>query len=130
MADSKVTLNEINSSLIRKVGDILDDTNSISTRDGMKLQLEMTFELIKSHNEVIQQLRIQNGRVGRAETDIAELKQKNIILWITARPKTSLLIFAGVFILNSMINWAGVRRPLLYALLKHLGIDIPLDSIP
>lgn len=130
MADSKVTLNEINASLIRKVGDILDDTNSISTRDGMKLQLEMTFELIKSHNEVIQQLRIQNGRVGRAEDDIADLKKRNIVLWITARPKTSLLIFAGVFIINSMINWAGVRRPLLYALLKHLGIDIPLDSIP
>ena len=127
MAD---TLNKLDPALIERVGKIIEDNTSMSTRTGMQLMIEMMMNVYKSQNEIIEHVRTQNGRVATAEVEIKELKRTSVSRWIKENPKTTFLIFSGIFVVNSMINWQGIRRPILKTILGYVGIDVPLESLP
>lgn len=67
----------------------------------------------------------------RMDTDIKKLEKHNIVLWVQAHPKTAVFVAAGILIVNSMINWAGLRRPILQGVIHATtGVIIPLENLP
>ena len=127
---NEVKLNELDASILERVGELLSDEKAMTTRTGITLLVEMMSAVYKSQNEIITHVKVQNGRIGKSEKEIEKLKENNILFWIKSNKKASVLIFISIFVFNSMINWSGIRRPVLHALLKHLGIDVPVESIP
>lgn len=118
-----VPLNKLSEEMLSQVDKFLDDEKSIPTRTGLQLSVGMTAELYKSHNLLIEKINEQNGRV-------SNLEKNSILLWAKANPKTSIFIAVAVFVVQSSINWAGLRKPLLHSIAKMAGFDVPLDSIP
>lgn len=123
-------LNKIDTGLFEKVKDVLDEPEKMSTRTGMQLIVEMTFAMIKNQNELIEHVKTQNGRVKKNEDKIATLQDNSLLMIIKKNPTKSFLVMLGVFALNSMVNWAGLRRPLLAAFFRLFGLDVPEELIP
>lgn len=123
-------LNKLDTGVLERVTQILDNESAMSTRTGIILTMEMMSGIYKSQNEIIEHVAKQNGRIGKNEEQIDKLKMNNILMWMQANKRNSVLIFVGIFVVNSMINWAGIRRPILSAIFKHMGLDVPIESIP
>lgn len=123
-------LNKLDSSLIDEISDILEKPKSMTTQAAMRIQLKLMSQIWQSQNELIDHIRVQNGRIGKNENAVAELKKKNIITWISENKTKALGVFIGIFALNSVVNWAGIRRPLLQAVGRLFGVEIPLELIP
>ena len=123
-------LNKLDTNVLERVSQILDNDSAMTTRTGIILTMEMMSGMYKSQNEMIEHVQKQNGRIGKSEADIEKLKENNILMWMRGNKKSSIFIIIAVLVLNSMINWAGLRRPILHALFNHLGIDVPIESIP
>ena len=63
--------------------------------------------------------------------DVAILKKHDAIAWAGRNPKSTWFLGIGFLVLNSMINWAGIRKPLLQGIIHvTTGIMIPLDALP
>jgi hypothetical protein len=63
--------------------------------------------------------------------DLNTLKKHDAIGLASKNPKTAWLLFVGVFAVNSMINWSGIRKPILQAIIHFItGVMIPLDALP
>lgn len=75
----------------------------------------------------VEQMRAQMLAL-RAQVDT--LDRTSIVLWARRNPRAAWFAGVGVFALNSMINWSGVRKPVIHSILKAVGIDIPLAEIP
>ena len=64
-------------------------------------------------------------------TDIAVLKKHDILQRMQTNPKLSFAIVILLLLLNGMVNWAGIRRPLLQTIIYQVtGMLLPIDSIP
>lgn len=62
--------------------------------------------------------------------DVRQLKDHDVISKIKNNPRFSALLFAVFLVVNSMVNWAGIRKPLLQAIiLQTTGVLVPLDSL-
>ena len=62
--------------------------------------------------------------------DISRLKRHDVIQWMQENKKLSIVIAILLLIVNSMVNWSGIRKPLLQTLLYQFGIIVPIDAIP
>lgn len=63
--------------------------------------------------------------------DIRALKKHDVIQWVSDNPKTAGLIVGAMLLLNSIVNWAGIRKPLIHAVFMNLfGLNIPIEAIP
>ena len=123
-------LNKLDTNVLDRVSQILDNDSAMTTRTGIILTMEMMSGMYKSQNEMIEHVQKQNGRIGKGEAEIEKLKENNILMWMRGNKKSSIFIVIAVLVINSMINWAGLRRPILHALFNNLGIDVPIESIP
>jgi hypothetical protein len=123
-------LNKLDTNVLDRVSQILDNDSAMTTRTGIILTMEMMSGMYKSQNEMIEHVQKQNGRIGKGEAEIEKLKENNILMWMRGNKKSSIFIIIAVLVINSMINWAGLRRPILHALFNNLGIDVPIESIP
>lgn len=63
--------------------------------------------------------------------DVYTLKKHDSIAWAGRNPRTTWFLGIGFLVLNGMINWAGIRKPLLQGVIHvTTGIMIPLDALP
>ena len=122
-------LNRIDSSLLKEVGDKLDE-DKVNTRTGMQLMVRMMLSMCESTNSIMEYMDEQNGRVAKNETHIAELQKKNIVDWISTNKSKAFIIFIAVFVVNASINWQGIRQPIIKALFHSIGVDVPIEAIP
>lgn len=123
-------LNKLNSSLFDEISDLLEQPKSMSTKTAMTVQMKLLAAVWQSQNELIDHVREQNGRVKKNEKDIGDLKQNNIMMWVKANRGKAFFVFVGIFAVNSIINWQGIRKPLIHAALHALGLDVPIELIP
>jgi hypothetical protein len=91
------------------------DKKTISNRDRL---------MLRSH-------RYQLEAVAEVRSELIPLKKHDVIGWAQANPKSAWLIGIGGLVVNSMINWASIRKPLVQAAIMHTtGVLVPLDNIP
>jgi hypothetical protein len=63
--------------------------------------------------------------------DVHTLKNHDAIAWAAKNPKGAWILGISLFMANSMINWSGLRKPILQGLIHFTtGIMLPLDSLP
>lgn len=63
--------------------------------------------------------------------DIANLKKHDVIQRMKENPKLSIIIILALFVVNGMINWGVIRKPILQSIIYQLfGVLLPLDAIP
>ena len=63
--------------------------------------------------------------------DISNLKKHDLLQRMKDNPKLSFAIIVLLLLVNGMVNWAGIRRPLLQSIIYQLfGVLLPIDSIP
>jgi len=63
--------------------------------------------------------------------EVDALKKHDVIGWAYDHPRGALLSILGLGAVNSMVNWSGIRKPIIQAIAKNLfGVDLPLDVIP
>jgi len=63
--------------------------------------------------------------------DISTLKSHDVIGWAKRNPRGAWLFGIGLLTVNSMVNWSGIRKPLLQSVIHFAtGIVIPLDVLP
>lgn len=63
--------------------------------------------------------------------DVQSLKSHDVIAKAVKNPKGAWIMGISIFLLNSMINWAGLRKPIMQAVIHFTtGIMIPLDALP
>lgn len=63
--------------------------------------------------------------------DISELKKHDLIQRMSENPKLSFAIIFLLLFINGMVNWAGIRKPLLQTFVYQVfGVLLPLDAIP
>ena len=63
--------------------------------------------------------------------DVQVLKSHDVIAYGVKNPKSAWMMGISIFLLNSMINWAGLRKPIMQAVIHFTtGIMIPLDALP
>lgn len=89
-----------------------------------KKQASTSRLLLRSH-------RYQLAAIGSLRGELETLKKHDVIGWAQAHPRASVFIVLGGLTLNSMVNWASVRKPILQAIIQFVtGVSIPLDSLP
>jgi len=110
---SKLLVDEIGSELSKK---------NITQRDRL---------LLRGMKYLLEEVPRTRGAVGSLEDDAKLLKKNSILIQAKNHPKTAFLSIAGLLVINSMVNWAGIRKPILQAIiLQVFGVLLPLDSIP
>lgn len=63
--------------------------------------------------------------------DLRTLKKHDALGWAGENPKSAWMLSIGFLVLNSAINWSGIRKPLLQGIIHvTTGIMIPIDSLP
>jgi len=107
-----------------------------TTANGARLLLdEIKAQLEKKRLSEITRLQLrvdkyQLENLIEMRQDVRVLKSHDMIQKSAENPKLAAFVFLLVLVINSMVNWAGVRKPLLQAFFLHVfGILIPLDSI-
>lgn len=64
-------------------------------------------------------------------TDIANLKKHDIIQRMQENPKLSFAIIIMLLLVNGMVNWAGIRKPIIQTIIYQVsGVLLPIDAIP
>lgn len=64
-------------------------------------------------------------------SDIANLKKHDVIQRMQENPKLSFALIFLLLFINGMVNWAGIRKPLLQTIVYQVfGVLLPLDAIP
>ena len=97
------TLEKLDDTLLDKVSAWIDNPEKMPTRTGLQLQMEMMRGVYEGVNQLIEHVRNQNGRVGKLEGDVKELKKRSIVNWIEGHFKTSVLILFGFIMLVDAI---------------------------
>lgn len=99
-------LNRLDESFAQKVDEILDgDTDKVPVRVQISLLLAMQSQILRGVNGVMDRQDIANGRTSKLESEVVNLKSKNIILWVTANPKSAILwLLTGFFALEVLAN--------------------------
>lgn len=109
--------------LVKKMETLLQE-KKLSTSAAVRLMLEKDLADIKADHE---RDLILSDLVKRQ----AILESHDIVKRIKDHPKLSFAFFVLFLILNSMVNWSGIRKPAIQAVVYQVfGILIPLDSIP
>jgi len=111
--------------------------------NGAKILLEQIDEILKNkrltekdrllwrvHKYLLAEVPVTRRDISGLRKAQEKLEKHSIILWAKAYPKMAGLLIVSGLVANSMINWSGVRKPLIRSALLSLGIDVPLDSIP
>jgi len=63
--------------------------------------------------------------------DVMALKRHDAFAWMQKSPKLATALIFSALILNSVINWSGIRRPIIQSLIHMaFGVSIPLDQLP
>ena len=63
--------------------------------------------------------------------DIALLKKHDVVQHMQSNPKLSIVIILLLLVVNGMVNWSGIRKPILQGIIYQLfGVLLPLDAIP
>jgi hypothetical protein len=128
MTEDRRKLKHVDTALIDEVGRVVQEFGDGSPVEEMNLRLLSS--IYTSQNAIIDRLEIQNGRIEKGEGAIALLEKRNIVSWVLNNKGLAFLTVMVVFAANSMINWQGIRRPLIQALLRTFGIDFDLEAIP
>lgn len=106
-------LEEIDTELIKK---------NITQRDRL---------MLKSMRYILEEVPITRANISKLNGEVAILEKNNIVLQAKKHPKGAALFMIGLLTVNSMINWAGIRRPILQGIIHvTTGIVVPLDSLP
>lgn len=65
------------------------------------------------------------------DLEIEILKKHDLVQKAITYPRTTAVMIMSILIINSMVNWTGVRKPLMQATIYQIsGVLIPLDSLP
>jgi hypothetical protein len=96
----------IDEEFAKRVDEILDgDTDKVPMKVQVGLILAMQSQILRATNSVVEGLvgvqdrqDIANGRTGKLEIEIVELKKKNIINWIIINPKSAVMWFIVSFV--------------------------------
>ena len=108
-------------------GILLDDIDAelskrISSRDKL---------LLRSMRYILEEIPDTRRNIQTMKGDIVELQKNSIVIQAKRNPKTAVFVFLAVFVFNSMVNWAGVRKPILQGIIySTTGILVPLDALP
>jgi hypothetical protein len=94
MADEIHTLE---TNMFEKVDELLADTGKISIQTSLRLSLQLQRTTAEALNSLVNHIKIQNGRIGKLEKEVTDLRNKNIINWITANPKSAIMWFVVTF---------------------------------
>ena len=63
--------------------------------------------------------------------DVSRLKGHDVVEWGKTNPKLAIFSALGLLTLNGVINWSGIRKPLIQGIVHAAtGVMLPLDSIP
>ena len=87
--------------------------------------------MLKSMRYLLEEVPITRGNIFKLSADVAILEKNNIVLQAKKHPKIAAMLMVGLLAANSMINWAGIRRPIMQGII-HIttGILVPLDALP
>lgn len=99
-------LSRLDESFAQKVDEILEgDTDKVPVRVQISLLLAMQSQILRGVNGVMDRQDIANGRTGKLESEVINLKSKNIVEWVTKNPKSAILwLLTGFFALEVLAN--------------------------
>jgi hypothetical protein len=106
---------------------LLDDIDAelnkrISSRDKL---------LLRSMQYILQEIPETRSKIHTMQGEIATLEKSSLVVQAKKNPKTAFVFAILLFTLNSMVNWQGIRRPILQGVIySTTGILIPLDALP
>ena len=80
--------------------------------------------MLRSHKYMLESL-------SPIREDVSALKRHDVVGWAKKNPRSAALFAVGILAVNSMVNWSGIRKPALQAIIHvTTGIMIPLDALP
>jgi hypothetical protein len=104
-ANTMERIAQLDEEYAKKVDEILEgDTDKVPMRVQISLTMAMQSQILRalnrvnaSVNQVMDKQDIANGRTGKLESEIIELKKKNIINWVILNPKSAIMWFIVSF---------------------------------
>lgn len=107
---------------------LLEEIDAELTKRGISQRDKL---MLKSMRYLLEEVPVTRRNIGKLTIDVGILEKSNIVLQAKKHPKTAAMLMAGLFAVNSMINWAGIRRPILQGIIYvTTGIVVPLESLP
>lgn len=107
------------------------------TQNGARILIEeidrvLEQKTISSINRLLLRVsRYQLMATIQLRAEIAPLKRHDVVGWAIEHPRAAWLISIAILVANSMINWEGVRKPLMQAVILHtMGVLVPFESLP
>jgi len=87
--------------------------------------------MLRSMRYLLLEVPVTRGYIKKFDGEIRNLENNNILIQAKSHPKTAAIVTLSFLALNSLVNWQGIRRPILQAAI-HLftGVMIPLDALP
>lgn len=115
------TLPKMSREMLDKADDLLKEEKTISTRTGLRLLIEMTSEEFRAVDAIIDNQNAQRDAIQQQQSEIDELKRKNIVLFIEKNPKMAFIFSIGLIIVSNMIPLDYIRK----IFFIKLGIPMP-----
>lgn len=127
MAETPPRLNRLDESYVNKVEEILEgDTDKVPVRVQIGLLLAMQSQSLRALNSLIDRVEIANGRTAKNESEIVNLKSKNILMWVEKNPRGAIILtvltILFIDILVDTLNSANTLQVLSVFFRKWLGI--------
>jgi len=71
------------------------------------------------------------AKIEQVEKDVKELERNSILMIAKRSPRNAAMVVLAIFVANSLVNWQGIRRPILQALIHATtGMLVPIDVLP
>lgn len=106
---------------------LLDEVNEVLENKRLPHKDRLMWRI---HEYQLRETVSTRGRLQKVEGDIETLKSNSILLWAKSNKKAAAFGLIGFGVLNSMVSWSGIRKPLLAALLGYVGIKVDPEQLP
>jgi hypothetical protein len=116
-----------NGTTISEIKTLISDPDAqMTTKTGLRLLLTVSSEMwekMEHFNAVLEQIATKERQ---HDTDIAELKSHNIIMWIGKNPKSALVVLVtsilGIDLIVDVISWKDAFNLLVEIFKKNAGV--------
>ena len=86
-------IHNIETDMFDKVDELLADTGKLNIQTALRLNLSLQKQTAEGVNNIVNHIKVQNGRIAKLEAQTSELMNKNIINWVIKNQKLSVLYF-------------------------------------
>ncbi len=102
----------VDTTLLDEISDLLKDTGKLPAMTAQRLQLGISLQIANAMNDLkrsmddlVEQKKIQNGRVSKLEARTDALEANNILFWVKKNPRSAFMLgFVFVVLLDVMVD--------------------------